>query len=74
MEVSGIAGYGNWREKATLIAQRIREIGVERVLYGSDSANGGGLTPRAAWAAFRELPLSEEEFRTIATNVAPYMR
>ena len=74
MDVSGVAGYGEWREKAALIAQRIREIGLERILYGSDSANGGGLPPQAAWAAFRELPLSEEQFRTIATNVAPYMR
>ena len=74
MDVSGIAGYGDWREKAPVIAQRIREVGLARVLYGSDSANGGGLSPQAAWAAFRELPLSEEQFRTIATNVAPYMR
>jgi predicted TIM-barrel fold metal-dependent hydrolase len=74
MDVSGIAGYGKWRERAPLIAQRIRDIGLDRILYGSDSANGGGLSPQAAWAAFRELPLSEEQFRTIATNVAPYMR
>ncbi len=25
-------------------------------------------------AAFRQLPLSDAEFRTIADNVAPYMR
>jgi hypothetical protein len=31
-------------------------------------------SPQAAWAAFRELPLSEKQFRTIAANVAPYMR
>jgi hypothetical protein len=57
-----------------VIAQRIREVGLERMLYGSDSANGGGLSPQAVWAAFRELTLREEQFRTIATNVAPYMR
>jgi len=74
IDVSGIAGYGNWREKAPLIAQRLREIGLDRLLYGSDSANGDGLSPRAAREAFRVLPLSEEEFRTIASNVAPYMR
>jgi predicted TIM-barrel fold metal-dependent hydrolase len=42
MDVSGVAGYGHWREQAGLIARRIREIGVGRVLYGSDSANGAG--------------------------------
>ena len=26
------------------------------------------------WAAFRELPLTDKEFRTIAQNLAPYMR
>jgi predicted TIM-barrel fold metal-dependent hydrolase len=74
MDVSGIAGYGDWRGKAPVIAQRIREVGLGRILYGSDSANGGGLSPQAAWAAFRELPLSEEQLRTIATNVGPYMQ
>jgi hypothetical protein len=60
-------------EELALIARRIRELGVERVLYGSDAA-GPDNTPRAGWATFRTLPLSEAEFRTIAHNVAPYMR
>jgi hypothetical protein len=42
--------------------------------HGSDGATGGGLTPKDAWAAFRKLPLTDAEFRTIATNVAPYMK
>lgn len=60
-------------EELALIAGRIREVGVERVLYGSDAALPGN-TPRECWEAFRRLPLSEEEFRTITGNVAPYMR
>jgi predicted TIM-barrel fold metal-dependent hydrolase len=72
-DVSGVA-LGKWTEKATLIARRIRELGVERILYGSDGAAGGNLAPREAWATFRQLPLTEAEFKTIATNVAPYMR
>jgi predicted TIM-barrel fold metal-dependent hydrolase len=59
---------------AKLIATRIRQLGVHRVLYGSDAATGGNLPPREAWAEFLELPLTNEEFRTIASNVAPYMR
>jgi predicted TIM-barrel fold metal-dependent hydrolase len=73
-DVSGVAGLGQWKTKTDLIAKRIREIGVERVLYGSDGAGGGNPTPREAWAAFRELPLTREEVQTIASNVAPYMR
>jgi predicted TIM-barrel fold metal-dependent hydrolase len=59
---------------AKLLAQRIRQLGVGRVLYGSDAAAGDNLRPRDGWAAFRRLPLTNEEFRTIATNVAPYLR
>jgi predicted TIM-barrel fold metal-dependent hydrolase len=56
-----------------LLATRIRQLGVERILYGSDAAVPGN-HPRAGWAAFRRLPLTDQEFRTIATNVPPYMR
>ena len=57
-----------------LIASRIHQLGVERVLFGSDAATGGNLAPREAWAEFHKVPLTEHEFRTIANNVAPYMR
>jgi predicted TIM-barrel fold metal-dependent hydrolase len=73
-DVSGVAGYGNWSEKADLIAKRIRQLGVQRVLFGSDGYGGGNLAPREAWLAFRKVPLSESDFRTIANNVVPYMR
>ena len=61
-------------EEATFFVAKIRQLGLRRILYGSDAASGGNPQPREAWAAFRKLPLSEEEFRTIADNVAPYMR
>jgi uncharacterized protein len=72
-DVSGVAGLGQWVDKASLIATRIRQLGVHRVLYGSDGTTDL-LRPREAWAAFRQLPLSDAEFRTIGSNVAPYMR
>ena len=72
-DVSGVAGLGRWMEKAPLIASRIRQLGVQRVLYGSDGT-ADLLRPREAWSAFRQLPLSDPEFLTIETNVAPYMR
>ena len=62
-------------EEAAFIAARLRQIGLQRILYGSDMAIGGNPTARQSWAAFRgDAPLSEAEFRTIADNVAPYMR
>jgi predicted TIM-barrel fold metal-dependent hydrolase len=59
--------------QAALIARRVRQLGVERVLFGSDAATPPNLAPREAWAAFRRLPLTEAEFTTIANNVAPWM-
>ena len=56
------------------IAARIRQIGVERVLYGSDAAGSPVSYPKAGWAAFRRLPLTDAEFAVIAGNLAPYMR
>jgi predicted TIM-barrel fold metal-dependent hydrolase len=56
------------------IAARIRQIGVERVLYGSDAAASPATYPQAGWEAFRRLPLSGAELRVIANNIAPYMR
>jgi hypothetical protein len=49
-------------------------IGVPRVVYGSDAPSGGNPPPQQGWAACRMLPLSEEEFRAIANNLAPYLR
>jgi predicted TIM-barrel fold metal-dependent hydrolase len=74
-DVSGLAGYGNWMDHAEQIAMRIRQLGVQRMLFGSDGAErGGGISPRNAWAFFLKLPMSNDEFRVIAGNVAPYMR
>jgi predicted TIM-barrel fold metal-dependent hydrolase len=56
------------------IAARIRQIGVKRVLYGSDAPTSPLMYPKAGWAAFQRFPLTEAEFRTIANNISPYMR
>jgi predicted TIM-barrel fold metal-dependent hydrolase len=58
---------------AALVAKRIRQVGVERVLYGTDAAVGDNLRPRESWAAFRRLPLTDAEFERIAGNEAPYL-
>jgi predicted TIM-barrel fold metal-dependent hydrolase len=73
-DVSGVAGLGNWKKRRELIAQRVREVGLQRILFGSDGFGGGNLAPRDAWEAFKSLPLTEAEIRTIEKNVAPYLR
>jgi len=56
------------------MVQRIRRVGVDRILYGSDAAVGGNLRPLQGWAAVRRLPLTPAELDRIARNVAPYFR
>ncbi len=60
-------------EALTTVAARIREIGTDRILWGSDTSPPLP-APREAWLEFQALPLTDEEFRSIANNVAPYLR
>jgi hypothetical protein len=73
-DVSGVVGIGHWQRRAGLIAQRIREVGEKRILFGSDGFGGGNLAPREAWEAFKTLPLTAAEIKTIEGNVAPYLK
>lgn len=59
-------------EEAALLATRMRQIGLGRILFGSDGATGGNAPPREAWAAFLKLPLTADELRTIALNPPPH--
>jgi predicted TIM-barrel fold metal-dependent hydrolase len=72
-DISGVAGFGHWAEKKNLIATRIRQIGVHRILWGSDSSYGGGLTPLETLRAYQALPLTKQEFHTIDSNIPPYL-
>ena len=52
------------------VADRVRQIGLARALFGSDLSD-----PGKEWAQLRKLlPLSEAELTVIAGNVAPYLR
>src|SRR5215210_1319216 len=63
---------GQSDEVLQTFAQRIRQVGLHRVLYGTDAAPP---TARQSWRNFRTtVPLSDDELRTIAGNVAPYLR
>jgi len=72
-DVCGIAIPGMWEDKADLLATRIHQIGINRLLYGSDAATGDNL-PKDTLKRWHSLPLTEEEFRVIDNNVAPYLR
>lgn len=71
-DMSGISGMAD-PARATRIAARIRQLGVERILFGSDGAVNGN-SPLATWTAFQKVPLTDREFRVIAGNVPPYMK
>lgn len=71
LDVSTVADLNISPANAELVVRLIRQVGIERILYGSDAALGDNLRPREGWAAFRRLPLKEEEFAQIASNVAP---
>jgi predicted TIM-barrel fold metal-dependent hydrolase len=72
-DVSGVARIGDWRTHGQRIVSRLRQLGTDRLLYGSDGAVPGH-TPEHAWAAFCELPLTPAEIAAVAHNVAPYLR
>jgi predicted TIM-barrel fold metal-dependent hydrolase len=61
-------------ERAEFVAQRIRTLGVKRILYGSDGGDPTDPPAKEQLAAFRKLPLTEAEFRAIFSNVAPWLK
>ena len=62
-------------DQLELLAKRFRQIGLKRILYGSDGAFGNHDTPDKEWGTFRGMvPLTDEEFDVIRDNVAPYLR
>ncbi|MCA1855441.1 amidohydrolase [Massilia oculi] len=74
IDVSAFARPGLSPADARRLVRRLRQVGMERVLVGSDAAIGSAARPRDAWAAFRRLPLSEAETARVANNVMPYLR
>ena len=71
-DASGIAIPGLWESHADLIVKRIRQIGINRILYGSDAATQDNL-PKDALERWRRLPLTKDEFRAVEQNVAPFL-
>jgi hypothetical protein len=49
--------------------QRMRVIGMDRMLFGVDRAE----SPGQIWQSIQRLPLTRDELRRIATNAAPWL-
>ena len=61
-------------ETAQRWAAMMRQVGADRIVFGSDATWSSG-TPGEAWSALRKLlPLTDDEFRSMASNVPPYMQ
>jgi predicted TIM-barrel fold metal-dependent hydrolase len=73
-DVASIAQDDTTPAAAALLVQRLRQIGFDRVLYGTDAAQGTNLRPKEAWAAFRTLPLTAAELEQVARNAPPYFK
>ncbi|HEY8574552.1 amidohydrolase family protein [Phenylobacterium sp.] len=74
-DATTVAAPSSSAEEGALIARRIREIGVERVVFGSDLPIGGNPSLAEGWKVFRaKVPLTDAELSRIAGNVAPYLR
>jgi len=62
------------KQEGAVVARRIRQVGSNRVLYGSDLSPPGG-SIRSGWEIFRDrTPLTAAELRTIAGNVTRFAR
>lgn len=56
------------------VAERMRQIGFGRLLYGSDGPQWSGSQPKEQWAQFSTcMPLSPAEFDSLGRNAAPYL-
>jgi predicted TIM-barrel fold metal-dependent hydrolase len=72
-DVSGISGVGRVPEISARLATRIRQLGIRRILFGSDAAVRGN-SPLFSLTAFRKVPLSKSELTSIEENVPPYLK
>jgi predicted TIM-barrel fold metal-dependent hydrolase len=73
-DVASVAHPSNTPERSALLLKRLRQIGVTRILYGTDLALGGNLPPRQSWMEFTKIGLTKFELKTIAKNLAPYLK
>ena len=63
----------NSPERTAILLKRIRQLGVKRILYGTDAALGTNLKPRDSWAELLKIGLTKDEVQQISKNRAPYL-
>lgn len=68
LEVSSVVVAGTPAPDLAHIAERLRALGMQRVIFGSDRSGTKNEAPGVAWASFRRLPLTEQEFAMVAGN------
>jgi predicted TIM-barrel fold metal-dependent hydrolase len=62
-------------DAARFMTARIRQIGVQRIVYGSDAAIGGNPRPAESWRAHLDkLGLTPDEIEKIRNNVVPFLK
>jgi predicted TIM-barrel fold metal-dependent hydrolase len=72
-DITTIVFPGTALEERQQIAHRIRQLGPKRVVFGSDLSDPRG-SARWYWEqVLRLIPLTRDEFATIASNVTPYL-
>lgn len=69
-DVASNAHRSNSPEATALLVKRMRQIGMSRLLYGTDTPT----KPQEAWEDFQRLPLTSAELSQITQNKAPYLR
>lgn len=72
----GVAYPGTYKpETLAELAEIMRKIGLDRILYGSDMPLAWNPSPRDWWRrTILRLPLTDDEVRNIADNLPPYAR
>jgi len=62
------------KESAARLVKEMRRVGLKRFLFGSDRSGNNNPPPGEAWKRFLQLPLTDDEFKSIAANVMPWAR
>jgi predicted TIM-barrel fold metal-dependent hydrolase len=56
------------------LVKRMRQVGMNKILIASDRTGLKNPAPGDNWKLFLLLPLTKEEFKTVAGNILPHMR
>jgi predicted TIM-barrel fold metal-dependent hydrolase len=72
-DISGTILAGSSAASLEMLANRMRQVGLERFLFGSDRSGARNPPPQDALNNAKRLPLSSEEFAQFFDNRMPYL-